>query len=232
MRTRYWMVVLCFVLALALLPLVATAQEPPVPDKSQRSDAVGYVYRKEYGRWESPTPSAPWNPIINPPGAGFNAQASRNQDPNASLRAGASEMTMALSRLGSQVVIGWNDAEGFGFKPLSSRMTRHLVSLAMPTRQNGGVSFADGGTPPIGSRIGLGPGPQGRSATGRYITTRRSMVGIGRPAAREILLCQSSRLGGRSEYTPPAGVVVHIGGFQGSNFAWNDSVLVQSPQLS
>lgn len=159
-----------------------------------------------------------------------NRQVSQNQDPAAVFRSGASETTIAASEGGNLLVAGWNDGAGFGFKPFQpvdpppgqAGLSGYGVST------DGGRSWVDRGTPPIGTVIALGLGHQGRSATGRYITRGDPWLDATGPGGRTVYYANLA-IWEDDPALPPAGVSVHKGLFSGNRFDWTGVVLLQSP---
>ncbi len=161
-----------------------------------------------------------------PPRMQGNRQASQNQDPAAVFRSGASELALAVGGNGSRIVVGWNDGEGFGFAPFSPGPPLGLSGYAYSS--DGGQTFTDGGAPPMGNAVAFGPGTQGRSATGNFITRGDPWLAIDRSGSGTFYYANLG-IWEDDAALPPAGVSLHRGGFQDHLFAWTDSVLVQSP---
>lgn len=161
-----------------------------------------------------------------PPGS--NVQVSQDQDPAANFRSGASEVSIAMSQLGRRGVAGWNDGEGFGFAPFTPGEPPLGLS-GYGFTANGGASWTDGGAPPIGNTVAFGPGPQGRSETGNYVTRGDPWLDADSAPGRETWYYANLAVWEDDAETPPAGISIHKGSFRGRNFSWNESVLVQSP---
>lgn len=156
-------------------------------------------------------------------GLGPNVQVSKNQNSTDCVRSGASETTVAGE--GDKLVIGFNDAEGFGGPPFlrgPCNTTQAGVS-GFAFSENGGRSWTDAGAPPRGSRIGFGPGKQGCSDSGRYVTRGDPWLDVdGDGTFVYTNLGQWDDNGELPESrcasggtVPPAGVTVHFGGFSG-----------------
>jgi hypothetical protein len=162
-----------------------------------------------------------------PPRGGANVQVSQDQDPAAVFRSGASELTIAVAGNGRRAVVGWNDGEGFGFAPFDpSQPPLGLSGFGFTT--DGGETWTDGGAPPLGSTIAFGPGTEGQSATGNYVTRGDPWLDAERRANptffyTNLAVWEDDAVG------PPAGVSLHRGSFDGGVFSWEDSVLIQSP---
>jgi hypothetical protein len=220
-------------MVLAILGLVAlvvssvAAQGPRPPDniKDQIKSAISTEGLSASGA--SSSGGSPSHPTGRPPRVGFNRQVSRDQDPATVFRSGASELTIAVASNGNRIVAGWNDGEGFGFKPFQP-VDPPLGLSGYGFSSDGGQTFTDGGTPPFGTRIGLGPGTQGQSATGRYITRGDPWLAVG-GTGNGTFYYANLAIWDDQPALPPAGVSVHTGSFRDKNFSWTDSVLIQSP---
>jgi hypothetical protein len=221
----------CAVAALVLtgligMPTPATGQEAPtarVDKESLRSampveDLSGDVA----AGLDAAAPAAP----------GFrsstNVQISQDQDPAAGLRSGASETTVALATDSFRAVAGWNDGEGFAHAPFTPNTTPLGLS-GFGFSRDGGRSWTDGGAPPIGNKIAFGPGTQGRSATGNYVTRGDPWLEVDSGVFDPTFYYANLAVWEDDAAAPPAGFVIHRGRFDRGNFAWNDSALVQSP---
>jgi hypothetical protein len=156
---------------------------------------------------------------------GGNVQVSQNQDPAANLRSGASELTLAATSDGRRLVAGWNDGEGFAFAPFTPGAPPLGLS-GYGYSSDGGRSWTDGGAPPIGNRVAFGPGPQGRSATGNYVTRGDPWLdedGRGNFYYANLGVWEDDAA------APPAGVAIHRGSFNGRTFSFGAPLLIQSP---
>ncbi len=163
---------------------------------------------------------------------GANVQVSRNQNPALLFRAGNSETTIAGVDDGEKLVAGWNDAEGFDFAPFNrNRPPRGLSGFGFSV--NGGRTWRDAGAPPIDTIIGFGPGPRGRSATGRYVTRGDPWLAVGTSEDDDpddaTVFYSNLAVWEDDANLPPAGVSVHRGRFSDGSFAFSDAVLLQSP---
>jgi len=161
------------------------------------------------------------------PGAGVNRQVSKNQTPADSLRTGASETTIAGTVSGIRLIAGWNDGEGFGFKPFQP-VDPPLGLSGYGVSFDGGRTWSDEGAPPMGSLIAFGPGPMGRSATGRYITRGDPWLDTAGPG-RSLVYYANLAIWEDDPVLPPAGVSVHFGRFLDQRFMWTGAELIQSP---
>lgn len=167
------------------------------------------------------------SPFAAPHGAtgGTNVQVSQDQDPNAFLRSGASEVSIASTLFGRRSVVGWNDAEGFAGAPFVPDQPPLGLS-GYGFSSDGGRTWTDGGAPPLGTEIGFGPGTEGQSETGVYVTRGDPWLDAdsrGNYFFANLSIWEDDVAG------IPAGISVHTGQFRGSNFAWGEPVLVQSP---
>ncbi len=224
MRTRNLLTVLAL-LGLVTSPALAQAPQPPADLKEQIKTGISMEgLNSASGASSAASPS---HPTRRPPRVGFNRQVSQNQDPAAVFRSGASELAVAIASDGENIVVGWNDGEGFGFKPFQP-VDPPLGLSGYGFSSDGGLTFTDGGTPPFGTRIGLGPGPQGQSATGRYITRGDPWLAADSTGDGAFYYANLA-IWDDQPALPPAGVSVHTGAFRGRNFSWADSVLIQSP---
>jgi hypothetical protein len=156
-----------------------------------------------------------------------NVQVSQDQDPAAVLRSGASELTLATTLFGLRSVAGWNDGEGFGFAPFVPGQPPLGLS-GYGFSSDGGRTWTDGGAPPIGDTVAFGPGPQGRSETGNYVTRGDPWLDVDSEGNGTFYYANLA-VWEDDPNVPPAGVSIHKGAFRGSSFSWGDPVLIQSP---
>ncbi|HEX6329868.1 MAG TPA: sialidase family protein [Actinomycetota bacterium] len=156
---------------------------------------------------------------------GTNVQVSQDQDPAEVLRSGASELSVAAR--GDMVVAGWNDGEGFAFAPFDPDQPPLGLSGYGFSNDNGDT-WTDGGAPPIGSTVAFGPGTEGRSETGEYVTRGDPWLDVPRNGPATFYYANLAVWTDDADL-PPAGVSLHTGQFDDSTFTWNDSVLLQSP---
>jgi hypothetical protein len=164
---------------------------------------------------------------------GGNVQVSQDQDPAATLRSGASETTLAVSQDGRLAVAGWNDAEGFGRAPFVPGQPPLGLS-GYGYSSDGGRTWTDGGAPPSGETVALGPGPVGNSPNSLYVTRGDPWLDVSDGNDPDVYY---SNLGVWQDdpavgANPPAGVAVHAGSFGArGSFAWDEdrTVLLQSP---
>ncbi len=82
------------------------------------------------------------------PVVGANVRVSDPQNPAVNLLA-RSETTGSVTNEGKNIVAGWNDADGFLFFPFSN-VQPPLGLSGFGFSVNGGMSFTDGGAPPVG----------------------------------------------------------------------------------
>ncbi len=216
-------------IALGLLAVVATTvtaqgSQTPADIKDQIKSAIPTDGLGATGMLSSS--NSPATSTGRPPRVGFNVQVSQDQDPAAVLRSGASELTLAIAGNGNRIVAGWNDGEGFGFAPFSPGPALGISGYGYSA--DGGQTFTDGGAPPIGNKIAFGPGPQGRSATGNYVTRGDPWLDVD-GAGNPTFYYANLAVWEDDPALPPAGVSLHMGSFKAKNFSWNDSVLIQSP---
>jgi hypothetical protein len=168
-----------------------------------------------------------------PPRIGSNVQVN---DPQA-FPFGRSETTIASSGNGHFMVLGWNDAEGFCGEPFPIPLpcdTETPGFSGFGYSNDGGKTFIDGGAPPIGDRIGFGPGPLDVSDSGEFITVGDPSIDVGGIGNDTFYYANLAEF--RDQFhigfgpDPTAGVVVHIGEFtRRGKFSWYDAVLLQSP---
>ncbi len=153
---------------------------------------------------------------------------------------GRNEATVAATSNGHYLVIGWNDGEGFCGPPFSDLIPLPCDEPATPGFSgygysgNGGKSFVDGGAPPVGDRIGFGPGPSGISITGEYITLGDPSLDVGGYGNDTFYYANLAEFLDQIHIglgpDPTAGIAVHVGGFgKGGNFSWHEVALLQSP---
>ena len=210
MRTRYLLTVLTVLSLVALLTASVAAQGPdPVEIKKQIKTAPPADGLS--GSAAADSSRSPAHPTGRPPRVGFNTQVSMNQDPATPYRSGASELTIAMASNGKYIVVGWNDGEGFGFRPWQP-IDPPLGISGYGFSSDGGETFTDGGTPPIGTRIGFGPGTMGQSATGNYVTRGDPWLAVDGAGNGTFYYANMS-----------------VWEDKGKDFSWDDSVLIQSP---
>jgi hypothetical protein len=170
-----------------------------------------------------------------PPRVGSNIQVNEPQ----AFPFGRSETTIAASGNGHFTVLGWNDAQGFCGPPFSDVIDLGCT-IDVPGfsgygySSDGGKTFIDGGAPPLGTRIGLGPGPSGISPSGIFITLGDPSMDVGGYGKDTFYYANLAEFIDQTHIAfgpyPTAGVVVHIGEFtRGGYFSWDDAVLLQSP---
>ena len=152
---------------------------------------------------------------------------------------GCSETTIATNRSGRFMVLGWNDAEGFCGPPFSDAIPLPCITdtpgfTGYGYSSDGGRTFIDGGTPPMGDRIGYGPGPLDISESGMFITLgdpSMDFAGFGKGTFYFANLAEFvDQVHVAFPVHPTAGIAVHIGKFNWrGSYSWHDAVLLQSP---
>ncbi len=160
----------------------------------------------------SPGPSSPTG-IGRPPRVGPNVRANVAQVLPAGGLFGRSETTVAASADGLQVVAGWNDAQGFCGPPFGVACTPQtpsgLSGYAFST--NGGITWTDGGAPPVISNI-----------------FTRGDPWLDRGGANNNIFFYAN-LAVHATTGADLGVSVHRGHFTGSNFTWDDVHVFNAP---
>jgi hypothetical protein len=150
---------------------------------------------------------------------------------------GRSETTIAVSGNGKRMVIGWNDAQGFCGPPFPIPLGCEIEIPGFSGygySNDGGNSFVDGGAPPLGNRVGFGPGPGDISESGVYITLGDPTLDVGGRGNDTFFYANLAEFVDQDHVffgsDPSAGIVVHIGKFNNhSTFSWTEAVLLQSP---
>lgn len=150
---------------------------------------------------------------------------------------GRSETTIAVERSGRRIVVGWNDAQGFCGPPFPFPLPCTIETpgfAGYAYSSDGGRSFTDGGVPPLGHRIGFGPGPGDVSVTGEYLVLGDPALDVGGRMNNTFYYANLAEFVDQTHVffgpDPTAGVVVHRGGFgKRGSFEWMDAVLLQSP---
>ena len=164
-----------------------------------------------------------------PPRVGPNRRVNAPQLPPPDGLRGRSETTLAATAGGQRLVVGWNDAEGFCGPPVNEDCPAPAVpgSCGFGVSTDGGGTFQDLGAPPPGTRIGFGPGTEGTSDSGRYVTAFDPSLDS--PAgSQEVFFANVAVFD--DFFVNTAGVSVHAGFFgPGHSFAWDEPVLLQSP---
>lgn len=172
-----------------------------------------------------------------PPRVGPNVQVNDPQLPFPNGLLGRSETTLAATAGGLRIVVGWNDAEGFCGPPFDLACPDPAVpgTTGFGVSVDGGATWEDLGAPPTGTRIGIGPGPAGTSASGVYVTAGDPSLDAagasdGAAGAGDATVWFAN-LALFDDFTGnTAGVSVHAGGFGPDGlFAWDEPVLLQSP---
>jgi hypothetical protein len=154
------------------------------------------------------------------------------------VRVGASETTIA--RNGDGLVAGYNDGIGFAGAPFfrgpCTIQQDGLSGFAFSTDE--GASWTVGGAPPVGHVIAFGPGRQGCSTTGRYVTRGDPWLDVDDDTFVYVNLAQWNDNGESSAFpcfapaaggVPTAGMSVHFGTFDDGGFTWHKAILLQSP---
>ena len=137
-------------LVLMVSGAVANAQTTGIPNSNQkhRRSLLIRPTHKTHASSASPGPTSPTG-TGRPPRVGPNTQDNAAQEsfPNGLL--GRSETTIATSEDGSNILVGFNDAQGFCGPPFGAPCTPEnppgLSGFAYST--NGGLTFTDGGAP-------------------------------------------------------------------------------------
>ena len=143
-------------------------------------------------------------------------------------RLGRSETTLAVMANGKNVVVGWNDADGFRRPPFGPGPgTPGLSGFGFST--DSGQTFTDGDTPLTSEVDPANP------SCGRLVTRGDPWLDIGgrgndtvyyaNLAVHESVSCLNAFFGF------PAGVTVHRGHFSGNSFSFDDVRLLQSPSF-
>lgn len=164
-----------------------------------------------------------------PPRVGPNRQVNTAQLPFPNGFLGRSETTLAATTGGQRLVVGWNDAEGFCGPPFNVDCPAPDApgSCGFGVSTDGGGTFQDLGAPPPGTRIGFGPGTEGTSESGRYVTAFDPSLDS--PAgSQEVFFANVAVFD--DFFLNTAGISVHAGSFgPGRSFSWDEPVLLQSP---
>ncbi|MGD8345493.1 MAG: sialidase family protein [Desulfobacterales bacterium] len=223
-----------------VIPLPASADETVGFPESHKQFLGASSYRAIFG-FNTGTSAqsflSPGKATGRPPRVGSNVQVNEPQ----AFPFGRSETTIAASGNGHFMVIGWNDAQGFCGPPFSEVIDLGC-NIDIPGfsgygySSDGGKTFIDGGAPPLGTRIGFGPGPPPFiSPSGIFITLGDPSLDVGGYGNDTFYYANLAEFEDQVHiafppFLPPAGVVVHSGAFdRGGNFSWNDPVLLQSP---
>ena len=167
-----------------------------------------------------------------------NVQVSRNQSPADCVRAGAGETSIAGNSAG--LVAGYNDGIGFAgapfFRGACGIRQDGLSGFAFSTDL--GQTWTVGGAPPVGHVVAFGPGTRGCSTTGQYVTRGDPWLDVDGDTFVYANLAEwndnnegaaAPCFAPAAGSVPTAGISVHFGAFQDGGFAWNRSVLLQSP---
>ena len=168
-----------------------------------------------------------------PPQVGANTQVNDPQN----FPFGRSETTIAVSGSGRHMVVGWNDGQGFCGPPFPFPLPCTIETpgfAGYAYSSNGGESFIDGGVPPLGHRVGFGPGPGDVSETGEYLVVGDPALDVGGLLNKTFYYVNLAEFVDQHHIffgpDPTAGVVVHKGRFdRRGSFEWTDAVLLQSP---
>ncbi len=179
------------------------------------------------------TPGAPpAGPTSGPPprvGPAQRVNAPQRPFPDGLL--GRSEATVAALAEGRLLVVAWNDADGFCGPPFDVACTVPPVpgTTGFAVSTDGGGRFQDLGAPPVGTRVGFGPGAAGTSASGVFVTSGDPILdAAGAGAGDAVYLSSLARFDDLAAHT--AGVSVHTGRFgPDGRFAFGPPVLLQSP---
>lgn len=153
------------------------------------------------------------------------------------VRVGQSETTIVRNEDG--MVAGYNNGMGFAGPPFNRGPCSVQTSLSgYSFSTDDGQSWTVGGAMPVGKHIAFGPGTQGCSSSGRFVTRGDPWLGVMGDTFVYTNLSQWIDNGESSAdpcfapaagSVPTAGMSVHFGSFRHGGFAWTKEVLVQSP---
>jgi len=212
------LLVLAGLLASGLVSVVALggaalAQEEPRFPEEHKDFLGASSYQAFFGLDLSvQEPAVPLGPITGPPpNVGPNTQVNAPQSPSPNGLFGRSETTVAAEPSNRNLVVGWNDADGFCGPPFNAPCTP-----AVPTgpglsgfgfSSDGGATWTDGGAPfPV-----VTPG-------GTKITRGDPVLDTG-GAGRKTFYYANLAVDITNQSPGFGGMVVHRGSFGGSGFA-------------
>ena len=123
---------------------------------------------------------------------------------------GRSETTITSDPSGQNIVVGWNDAQGFGFLPFGPLPALGLSGYGFSG--DGGQTWTDGGAPFVFGSPGI-------------VTRGDPWLDTGGPGQNtyyyaNLAIAEDASVGGMS---------VHRGNFTGNNFAFTHAVFIPAP---
>jgi hypothetical protein len=206
---------LTVVLLLAAAIVPALGAEPVFPEEHKELLSGG-AYASMFGLDASalkPGPSSPTG-IGRPPRVGPNTQANAPQQSFPDGLLGRSETTIAASGDGQHLVAGWNDADGFCGPPFNVACTTPAVPglSGYSYSSDGGLTWADGGAPPVFDGIVTRGDPWLDSGGANANTFYYANLAVDETTGDSL------------------GVSVHRGRFTGDGFAWYDVQAFDSPR--
>lgn len=160
--------------------------------------------------------------------AGNDQQVNEPQVPFPDGLLGRSETSIAIGGNGARILVGWNDAEGLLYDPFGPGLPA-LGVIGYGYSSDGGKTFVDAGGPP------LAPDPNAPDPLAALVGLADPSLDVGGFGNDTFYFAKiavyDSSTTSLANPSITAGVSVHRGRFHGKRFAWEDPVLLFSPNF-